>query len=386
MACTSLSDVQADDIRQWEILTKETYDSLLNMPQSGELSNQLNNCITSFKKEGDLMVHVSSFCIIDDVLYMTYYANRISGEEIPSQQIVRFVKCPIDDFNNKIYFDLQGAKDCGLSYNLTHFNGKTVNEIYDTVLMKRDDRTLYIMWSASLDGVYTRLFQQYDTETGLFGTISYNYFKVNDCVSLMDIPGIEYALSLNGIKHNPLEFDIGIMQRLSKRKENGTVYYYTGCYANTFNCIIKSRDLIVWEYVSHPTFPNKSQFENSVYVKDNKVYYFCRQEKSEDYAFITYYDLNTSKWRDPLLVYDSQSRNDIWEYNNNLYAIHAPIDRNHLSVLLIDTVNLKMSKEIQTAKVYYLFYPFVQYYNNQLWVSLTNARHDIVLSKFSIKY
>lgn len=143
---------------------------------------------------------------------------------------------------------------------------------------------------------------------------------------------------------------------------------------------------MVWEYVSHPTFPNKSQFENSVYVKDNKVYYFCRQEKSEDYAFITYYDLNTSKWRDPLLVYDSQSRNDIWEYNNNLYAIHAPIDRNHLSVLLIDTVNLKMSKEIQTAKVYYLFYPFVQYYNNQLWVSLTNARHDIVLSKFSIKY
>ena len=45
-----------------------------------------------------------------------------------------------------------------------------------------------------------------------------------------------------------------------------------------------------------------------------------------------------------------------------------------------------MSKEIQTAKVNYLFYPFVQYYYNQLWVSLTNARHDIVLSKFSIKY
>ena len=36
--------------------------------------------------------------------------------------------------------------------------------------------------------------------------------------------------------------DIGIMQKLTTRTENGETWYYTGAYSGYFNCIIKSRD------------------------------------------------------------------------------------------------------------------------------------------------
>ena len=260
-----------------------------------DFSSQIQETIVDFIREGDKMVHVSSFCIINDIVYMTYYANMVSAGEEPEEHIARFVVCPLKSPHSKVYYNLQGAVSSGLPESQTRYDGKTVTALYDTILLRKDDDSIYIMWTAALDGVYTRLYQIYNISTSSFGPISYNYFSVGKTSRIMNTIGIEEALTENGIIHKPLSIDIGIMQKLTSRKENGTTYYYTGCYANRFNCIIKSKDLITWEYVSTPSFSNNSQFENATYVKGDIAYYFCRQVPTTGYAFLTSYDLKADK-------------------------------------------------------------------------------------------
>ena len=61
--------------------------------------------VSDFKKEGDQMVHVSTFVVIDDTVYMSYYANEKNPDEDPQFQIARLVYAPIDDAENKTYID-----------------------------------------------------------------------------------------------------------------------------------------------------------------------------------------------------------------------------------------------------------------------------------------
>ncbi len=380
-------DVDVVNDIKWDYFHYKSENDSLRAYERGKIfSEELINYINDFKKEGDLMVHVSTFCIIRDTIYLTYYANRITTNEEPSQQLARFVICPLNDPDNKMYYDLQGAANSGLSNDKTVYDGKLVTSLYDTILLKKDDNVLYLMWTAALDGVYTRLYQPYYITIGQFGDIGYNHFRVKDYVGIMDVNCIEEGLNLYGIKHKPLEADIGIMQKISTRIENGHIMYYTGCYANTFNCIIKSQDLITWEYVSTPDFENKSQFENAVYVKGDRIFYLCRQEPTEGFVFLTYYDITKDRWHDnPLLIYDCQSRCDFIEYKNSLYAIHAPLNRNHLGIIKVDTNTINNSQEIQVAEIPGYYYPYMLEYNNKLYISFTNKRKAINLSTFTIR-
>ncbi len=360
-------------------------DSVKAYNRGVKLSSELQNYMADFKGEADSMVHVSTFHIKDNTVFMSYYANKISGGEIPRQQLSRFVLNHLGDASNKsLFFDLMGARESGLPSEKIFFDGKKVEEIYDTILIPIDNDRIMLMWAASLDGLYTRLFQIYHISTEKFDPIGYNYFMVNNTLEVMDINGIETALTKNGVFHKPLDGDIGIMQKVSSKVENGVVYYYTGCYANNFNCIIKSKDFVTWEYVSSPDFDSLCQFENATYLKDDKIYYFCRQEKSEDFAYITFYDLENNSWHKPVFVRDAQSRYDFFEYGGELYAVHSPIDRNHLAIMKIDTEKLENSRDVMVAVVPNYFYPFVKEYNGNLYMSFTVSRKHICLSKFTI--
>ena len=70
---------------------------------------------------------------------------------------------------------------------------------------------------------------------------------------------------------------------------------------------MKSRDLVNWEFVSIPDFPNDSQWENAVYVKGDRAYYCCRQYSRNNTAFLTYYDLLKKTWHEPVWVYETQT-------------------------------------------------------------------------------
>lgn len=334
--------------------------------------------VTGFEKSGDQMVHVSTFAVIDGIVYMSYYANQKNPDEDPRFQIARLVYAPIDDIENKTYIDLQTIGDV--------VGEKTIDMVYDTILMQKDERTIYVMWTASTEENYYRLYCPFDTKEKKLGEIGVNRFKVGDVVNDFSTSGIKSALAANGVPCKKMYADIGIMQKMSSRVENGETYYYSGTYSGDFTCIIKSKDLITWEYVSQPDFINDSMWENTTYVIDDKVYYFVRQQPGNPAGFLTSYDLINDTWETPVEIYDARSRADFIVYNDELYLFHAPIDREHIGIVRVDKEDLKNSEIILQAKMHTsCFYPFIQYYrNNELAMSYTDNRKRIGLAEFTL--
>ena len=358
----------------------------------GEMFAQeiFNSYITDFEKTKklydlgkvdaiDTMVHVSTFLYLDDTLYMTYYANTETTAEDPNHIKARLVYCPKYDVDNKTYLDLQAVgDDC---------YGQKVDLVYDTILMQKDAHTLYVLWTASVGGNYYRLYRSFDTITKTLGPVQVNRLKVGDIVNDFSMSGIKSALTENGIGIKNTYADIGIMQKLSSRMENGEKYYYTGAYTGDFNFIIKSKDLITWEYVSQPDFLNYSQYENAVYVYGDKCYYFVRQYADVKYGFLTYYDLVNHTWAKPVLIEDSQSRSDFIVYDDELYMVFAPIDREHIAIARIGTNDLTETTVLFQANMHSsCFYPFLQYGDDgELCMSYTVDRKHIRLAKFNFK-
>jgi len=334
--------------------------------------------ISDFEKKEDKMAHVSTFVVVDDVVYMTYYANTKEPSEDPKNQTARLVYAPINDIENKKIIDLQTTGD--------FVGGKLIDMVYDTILMQKDSNTLYVMWTARTEDNYYRFYCPFTISDKKLGEIRVNRFKVGNTVNDFSVSGIKNALAANGIPCKKTYSDIGIMQKLSQRVENGINYYYSGTYSGDFNCIIKSSDLITWEYVSQPDFTNDSKWENATYVVGNKVFYFVRQQDTNRYGFLTAYNIDTDSWDKPVEIADSQSRGDFIYYQNELYLFHAPIDREHIGIVKINTRDISKSEVVLQAKMNSsCFYPFVQYYDGEeLAMSYTVARKHIRLAKFNL--
>ncbi len=375
--------------------------ALNNKAKAIAFAEEVNgNVVGDFEKSGvDQMCHVSTFLVKNNKLYVSYYANTSNGKEDPHFQVARLAYCPENDINNKKIIDIQSAGDV--------LDGKKVVAVYDTIMMEKEDEpdNIYILWTASIEGDYYRLYRVFNTAAETLGDIGVNRFKVGEIVNDFNFSGMQNALTENEIGFKPFFVDIGIMQKQSWRVENGEKYCYSGTYSGNFTCIIKSKDLITWEYVAQPNegangtgFENETKWENAVYVLNNKVYYFVRQwdpvydeennlQSGSHYGILTVYDLETKEWNKPVLVGDCQSRADFIMYNGQLYLFYAPTDREHIGILKIDTQNIENSTVVLQADMKgSFFYPFIQYYkNNELAISYTVNRRHIRLSTFTLK-
>ena len=254
------------------------------------------NFISDFEKSIDQMAHVSTFAVIDGFIYMTYYANTKEPSEDPESQTARLVYAPVDDVENKTFLDLQTTGDV--------VGGKVIDMVYDTILMPKDTDTLFVMWTARTEENYYRFYCPFDLASKTLGQIGVNRFKAGDIINDFSVSGIKNALAENGIPCKKMYSDIGIMQKLSSRTENGETYFYSGTYSGDFNAIIKSKDLITWEYVSQPSFINDSKWENATYVLGDKVFYFVRQQDTNSCGFLTAYNLLTNTWDQPIEIED----------------------------------------------------------------------------------
>ena len=326
----------------------------------------------------DRMAHVSTFIVVDGTVYMSYYANTKEPSEDPKNQTARLVYAPVDNIDDKTFIDLQAAGD--------KIGDKLVDMVYDTILMQKDEDTLYLMWTARVEENYYRFYRPFTMSTKTLGEIGVNRFKVGDTVNDFSVSGIKSALAANGIPCKKMYSDIGIMQKLSSRVENGEVYYYSGTYSGDFTCVIKSRDLVEWEYVSQPDFINDSKWENATYVYGDKCFYFVRQQDNNKSGFLSVYDLVTGKWSRPVEIQDCQSRSDFIVYGGELYLFHAPINREYIGVVKIDTEDISKSEKILQAKMHTsCFYPFIQYYTDgELAMSYTINRKHIRLARFTL--
>lgn len=362
VAATIGTDVDAQALNKGEAFAQEITDRF----------------VSDFEKPGDKMAHVSTFVVLDDTVYMTYYANTKEPSEDPKNQTARLVYAPVDDIENKTFIDLQTTGDV--------VDGKVIDMVYDTILMQKDADTLYVMWTARTEENYYRFYCPFTPSSKTLGNIGVNRFKVGEITNDFSASGIKNALAANGVPCKTTYADIGIMQKLSARVENGETYYYTGTYSGDFTAIIKSKDLITWEYVSQPDFDNDSQWENATFVFGDKVYYFVRQWDRDKYGFLTVYDINNDSWETPVIIEDCQSRSDFIMYQGDLYLFHAPVDREHIGIVKIDTADIKNSKVVLQAKIHTsCFYPFIQYYGDgELAMSYTVARKHIRLARFTL--
>ncbi len=335
--------------------------------------------VGDFEKPGDKMAHVSTFIVIDDYVYMTYYANTVDPAEDPKKQTARLAYAPINDIENKTFIDVQASGDI--------VDDKTIDMVYDTILMQKDSKTIYVLWTARIsEGNYYRFYRPFDTETKTLGEIGVNRFKVRNTTNDFSFSGIRNALANEGLPCKKIFSDIGIMQKLSSRVENGETYYYSGTYSGDFTAVIKSKDLITWEYVSQPDFINDSKWENATYVLGDKVFYFVRQQDNNKSGFLTVYNITEDRWDTPVEIYDCQSRSDFIMYNNEMYLFHAPIDRDHIGIIKIDTDDITKSEVLLQAHMHTsCFYPYIQYYkDNELAMSYTVARQHIRLAEFKL--
>ena len=326
----------------------------------------------------DRMAHVSTFIVLDGMVYMTYYANTKEPSEDPKNQTARLVYAPVDNIDDKVFIDLQAAGD--------KIGDKVVDMVYDTILMQKDEDTIYVMWTARVEENYYRFYRPFTLSTKTLGEIGVNRFKVGDIVNDFSVSGIRAALAANGVPCKKMYSDIGIMQKLSSRVENGVTYYYSGTYSGDFTCVIKSADLVTWEYVSQPDFINDSKWENATYVYGDKCYYFVRQQDTNKSGFLTVYDLEKGTWGKVVEIQDCQSRSDFIVYGGELYLFHAPLDRNHIGIVKIDTEDIAKSEVVLQARMHTsCFYPFIQYYQDgELAMSYTIARQHIRLARFTL--
>ena len=323
----------------------------------------------------DLMVHVSTFIILDGIVFMTYYANTGTDREDPAYQVARLAYCPLDNPADMTVLDVQKVGEV--------LDGKTIDHLYDTILLHKGGDELYILWTASPDGNYYRLYRTFNIKTHTLGPVRANRFTVGDVTNDFSISGMKAALAANQVAFKNMWSDIGIMQKLSTRMENGDLYYYAGAYSGNFNCIIKSKDFITWEYVAAPDFINNSLWENATYVLGDKVYYFVRQQECNQ-GFLTCYDLSNDTWAAPYLITDTQSRSDFLYHKDTLYLIHAPRNRDGFGIVQIDTETLRNNKTVLVADMKEsCFYPFVRVYGEYLYISYTVNRKHIRLARFA---
>ena len=334
-------------------------------------------CKKNNEAEPDLMVHVSTFKIIDGIIYMTYYANTGTDAEDPSKQEARLAFCPLDNPADMTIVQIQKVGDM--------LDGKKIDALYDTILLYKGGDEIYILWTASVDKLYYRFYCTFSISKKTLSAIRPNRFKVGEVTNDFSMDGIKEALAFNDIPYKTMFADIGIMQKLSVRVENGEEYYYTGAYSGYFNCIIKSKDFITWEYVSTPDFINLSMWENATYVIDSKCYYFVRQHECMQ-GFLTCYDLTEDKWETPCVIRDTQSRSDFVFYNNELDLIHAPIDRDGFGIIKVNRDNLSKSEVVFVSEMEEsMFYPYTDIYGDDAYISYTVDRKHIRLSKFNLK-
>ena len=326
----------------------------------------------------DRMAHVSTFCVRDGTAYMTYYANTKEPAEDPLNQTARLAYCPLGETGRMTYLDLARAGEI--------LDGRRVDMVYDTVMMPKDRDTLCLLWTARAEGNYYRFYRLFSLSRKTLGEVRVNRFRAGKITNDFSASGIRSALAENGIPAKKMYSDIGIMQKLSSRVENGRRVFYTGTYSGDFNAIIRSEDLETWEYVSQPDFPNDSKWENATYVLGDKVFYFVRQQDSNPCGFLTAYDLRTGRWERPAEVEDCQSRGDFILWRGELFLFHAPIDREHIGILRVDPDNLAKSRELLVAHMASsCFYPYVDYFpDGGLGMSYTVARRHVRLARFDL--
>lgn len=329
--------------------------------------------------------HVASFVNKSDKIYYAYYCNYIAAREQVTEQTARF---GIYDktLQTKSIVDVMGVGDT--------FGDYSVTKLSDIVVLEDQDNPdkLHLLWTCALnDGsseVWSVLHAPYTISTNTIGTAEIctlsgggftGNFDYNGLVGLFAEVGLPEGVS---VPNNTIQ----VMPKVTYRVENSQKVYYTGigCFELCFAA--KTTDFVNWEFVAIPSFKYSAQYEPATYLVGNKLMWFCRQIASKNFGALSYYDLTTNKWADPVYVQDCQSRPDWFNNKGTLYLVHAPIDRNHIAFESVP--NTSAIQKMFGYFSFYLesvFYPFVQVDSpDNIYMVATHSRRQIYLYNLNL--
>ena len=125
--------------------------------------------VSDFERDIDKMAHVSTFITVGNYVYMSYYANTKEPSEDPTNQTARLVYAPLDNIDDKTFIDIQTIGDT--------VDGRAVEMVYDTILMQKDEDTIYVMWTARVEENYYRFYSPFTLSTKTLGEVCVNRFK-----------------------------------------------------------------------------------------------------------------------------------------------------------------------------------------------------------------
>ena len=370
-----MTDVRSfNNVEILQDIEEDVISSFINGIKFGE---ELKNHIVDFAKADDTLVHVSSFVIVDNVVYCVFSASKDTAVEDATKYTSRLQYCDLDNPDKITHIDLCSVGDT--------FNGETVTAVCDSAIFQKNQRTLCI-WHTLKTKEYQMVYYTFDTITKELSDRQLCTFGCGNMKKDFSISGMESVLDSIGVEHKFSNTDICLMQKITSYKTEDDIYYYTGLGLLNFCSVIRTKDFINWEYVSKPPFLHNQFWEPICYVKNDVLYYYCRQDhRSDRCGFLCTYNLKSNIWGYPVKISDCQSRADFFEYENTLYLLHAPKDRDHLCIKRVDERNLSLTNSVQCAKIPDYFYPFVRVYNEKLYISFTKTRKHIYLSQFTLK-
>ena len=313
--------------------------------------------------------HVASFVVVGSTMYYAYYCNYINPDEEPTEQTARFGIADLQG-NVSSIIDVVSVGDTVLGNEVTHLS--------DIVVLKEDDESdeLHLLVTLCINDEWCVVHYLYTISTSSLGSPTECTFSGNGVSDNLDYSGVKAVLETFG-PTNIRNWTIQIMPKVSSRTEGEDLYYYTGIGVVETCFLAKTTDFVNWEYVSTPDFDYIPRFEPATIIRGDYVYWFCRQNDSQPSCALSRYNLLTHTWEKPIFFGDCQSRPDFFVLWNELYLIHAPMNRNFLCVeLMNETYNCKS----YPWKLFYnekTFYPFVQVVNNHAYCVATYNRKEI---------
>lgn len=360
---SEITEDDLDNIRKSNAIHIKWYDRV-NEDKQIDKTDALNDATVINEWDKDLIAHASN-SVFDEkgnlyTVYLTSY-NSATDSGFGGNGLVKLVINNICDFSDRKFYEVIKYDEsvgnfvpgnsispwecnCELieDYLYVIFQANNKNDEYGTRCVIRK----FNITSKTFDKEIIDMYLRYNDENFIFS-----------CINFADI-----FYKATGVQI-PVSTYMNTNYQIQKYNE---YYYLYLSFVSTSSptcqgMLIRSTDLITWEFVSVNTTLNNSEnnvWEAALKIINDKVYIYTRADVNN----FMYYDLNDNKWSD---IYSlsrvSASRTFLWydELKQKLYAIGnlsnekltTTVGQIFRSVVAIDTIDLDTMKSVRTQKI-----------------------------------
>jgi len=323
--------------------------------------------------------HDGTMVIKDGYAYCVFMSNSGSGDNASSDTAtVRLCKVKLSDPTDRtIYTVAENGATLG-SYTEAGGAGSP-----NMILV---GNTLHILFAVHLADYYAIMHCTFNTETSTLA----NY----DIVTLDgDILNNAKLNSMFGYSYTESAFNN--MQANAQIAYDGEQHYYIGLcwgYGTGKSIIVKTDDLVNWEFETDVDFGITPVFELALHYKSGYLYAAQRPMLNPNdttgnlteapvVGILCKYDISNKEFIDKILVPNCGSRPDFFEYDGTIYLLTNPHSRSFVYIVSIATGNLLNSQIVAESRGGWN-YPDV-YVSGQDIYFITSG-NDIALGKMTL--